>query len=160
MKKIGFVILCTLISNTAIAKTFYEQARDAGFKSCLETAKTLVKSLVNEDVYAAHNLWDMDSVDESFFDSMIVKYYTDGDSHISLTIVPRGEKCDWAYTESYPVEKPCKVVREEQFSQLEYSASLNENSMALVSDEGVYFYLSPSETGKTCLVTKREVFYE
>lgn len=160
MRKISVGLLCGLMSAVTMATTVDDQAKSAGFTNCLDTTKTLAEFLVKQNTHASHDFWNKDFVNERFFDSLIVKNYSDGDSHISLTVIPRGKQCDWSYTETYPIEKPCQIVREEQFSQMKYGGSLNQTTMTLNNEKGLYFYLTPSETGKTCLVTKREVFYQ
>lgn len=160
MSNIVRILAAFLVVQTSWATTVDEQAKSAGFTKCLETTKTLAEFLVKQNGHASHDFWNKDFVNDRFFDSLIVKDYSDGDSHISLTIIPRGKQCDWAYTETYPVEKPCQIVREESFKELKFGGSLNNTSMMLQNDNGLYFYLTPSESGNACLVTKRELFYE
>ncbi|WP_027873956.1 hypothetical protein [Spongiibacter marinus] len=160
MKKVGLTLLLSLVAQSSMATTVDEQAKSAGFTNCLETTKTLAEFLVKQNAHASHDFWNKDFVNERFFSSLIIKDYSDGDSHISLTVIPRGKQCDWSYTETYPVEKPCQIVREERLSEMKYGGSLNETTMALNNEKDLYFYLTPSETGRTCLVTKREIFYQ
>ncbi|MFC4259250.1 hypothetical protein ACFOZ5_09440 [Marinobacter lacisalsi] len=160
MKKVGLALLFSFAAQASLATTVEDQARAAGFTNCLETTKKLADFLVKKHAHASHDFWNKEAVNERFFDSVIVKDYSDGDSHISLTIVPRGGQCDWSYTETYPVEQPCQIVREEMFGEMDYAGSLNETTMALKNGNGLNYYLTPSESGNTCLVTKREVSYQ
>jgi len=160
MKKNAIYILLAALSTPAMANTVTDQAKGAGFTQCLETTETLANFLVGENAHASHDFWNSDNVNERFFNSLIVKDYSDGDSHISLTIVPRGNKCDWSSTETFTVEQPCQVVREEMFSEMSYGGSMNKTSLMLHKDNDLYYYLTPSESSKACLVTKREIFYQ
>lgn len=160
MKKVCVTLLLLLVVQSSMATTVGEQAKSAGFANCLETTKTLAEFLVKKNPHASHDFWNKDFVNERFFDSLIIKDYSDGDSHISLTVIPRGNQCDWSYTETYSSDKPCQIVREESFSEMKYSGSVNKTTMVLNNEKDLNFYLTPSETGKACLVTKREIFYQ
>lgn len=160
MRKAAIYLLLAGLSTSALANTVTDQAKSAGFTQCLETTETLANFLVKDSAHASHDFWNSDNVNERFFDSLIVKDYSDGDSHISLTVVPRENKCDWSYTETYPVEQPCQVVREEMLSDFSYGGSMNKTTIMLNNDNGLYYYITPSESGKACLVTKREIFYQ
>ncbi|MDN7124556.1 hypothetical protein J6I90_06650 [Pseudidiomarina sp. 1APP75-32.1] len=136
----------------------FERAQDVGVSKCLETVKSLSGVLVDEHAHGSHDMWSTDAPDERVFDSVIVKGYSDTDSHISMTVVPRDGACDWRYTETYVVEKACTVIRDDWFGEFGYLGALNETSLALSSEENVNIYLTPVVQGKMCLVSKRETY--
>lgn len=136
----------------------FERAEEVGVSQCLETVKSLSGVLVDQHAHGSHDMWGTDAPDARVFDSVIVKDYSDTDSHISMTVVPREGACDWRYTETYVVEKACTVIRDEWFGEFDYLGALNETSLVLSSAEDVNIYLTPVVQGKMCLVSKRETY--
>jgi len=161
MLKIRIFLICLLLaSQHSMGTSVEKQAKAIGFTACLDATKTVADFLIKKNAHSSHDIWSKKLVNERVFDSLIIKDYSDGDSHVSITVVPRGNECDWLYTETYMVEKPCQVLREERFGTLKYAGPMNTTTISLNNSKGLFLYLTPSETGRTCLVTKREVHYQ
>jgi hypothetical protein len=138
----------------------YERAVEVGMQQCLQTTKELSEFVLDGHAHGSHDMWGTEAPNDRPFDSLIVKEYSDGDSHISMTIMPREGACDWSYTETYVVEQSCSVIREEWFGDMKYTGALRDISVALHNDEGLNVYLTPVVAGEMCLVTKREVYIQ
>src|SRR5690606_26522344 len=94
--------------------------------------------------------------DKAMFSSFVVKHYSDGDSHISIVAAPRGDSCDIQWTETFAQEQACTVVRETLFRSFDFDSEVTRGSVRLTKGN-VSVYLTPTVSGDSCLVTRREL---
>ena len=159
MYKVVTVISLLIATSTNASTTVEDYAKTNGFTQCLARTKELSEFLVKNNSYGSHDFMAKKHPNENPLNSLIVKGYSDGDSHINLSVTPlKNGKCAWSYTETSIYEQACQVVREKTFSDSKFINTLNETTIALDSGDNLYHYLTPSQSGKYCLVTKRETF--
>jgi len=136
-------------------------AVDAKIKTCMAPLKEVASFIVKDGDHGSHDIWHEKDADSRPFFSLIVKKFSDGDSHVSFSIGPdKSGKCSAEYSETAYWPKACSVLREEVYAKYKYHASLNGTTTILRNDdETVYVYLTPQMQGNGCLSTRREVIY-
>lgn len=136
-------------------------AENAKIKTCMAQLKEVASFIVKDIDHGSHDIWHKNDADHRPFSSLIVKRFSDGDSHVSLSVGPdKSGKCSAEYNETAYWPKACSVLREETYAKFEYHGSLNGQTIILRNDdESVYVYLTPQMQGNGCLSTRREVIY-
>ena len=136
-------------------------AENAKIKTCMAQLKEVASFIVKDVDHGSHDIWNDKDADRRPFSSLIVKRFSDGDSHVSLSVGPdKSGKCSAEYNETAYWPKACSVLREEIYGEFKYHASLNESTTILRNDDkSVYVYLTPQMQGNGCLSTRREVIY-
>lgn len=152
------VAILMVLSSAGSANTVKEAAEESGIRACLN-AITLVSDMHLEDSqHTSHDYWATNRTDSAMFSSLVVKSYTDGGSHISIVASPRGDVCDIQWTESYAQEQRCSVVRETLFPNFVFVSEMAAGTIRLDTEDGqLSAYLTPSESGRACTVTRREL---
>jgi len=155
-----FTVIATalplLMSGNASADMLTDAVKEIGIKTCLAAIGSASKSHLEKADYGYHNIWATKDPDKAMFSSLVVKDYSDGDSHISIVASPRGDGCDIQWTETYVQEQACPVLCETLFRSFEFGGEVLGGSIQLTND-AMSVYLTPSESGKACLVTRREL---
>ncbi|MCQ4144801.1 MULTISPECIES: hypothetical protein [Vogesella] len=138
-----------------------DNAVDAKIKTCMAPLKKVASFIVKDGGHASHDIWNDKDADRRPFSSLIAKKYSDGDSHVSMSVGPdKSGRCSAEYNETAYWPKACTVLREEIYGEFKYHASLNESTTILRNDDkSVYVYLTPQMQGNGCLSTRREVIY-
>jgi hypothetical protein len=88
--------------------------------------------------------------------AVMMKDYSDGDSHITFHMNPEGNACDWSYTETYFVPSRCTETREKMIGEAEFVTGMGDT--AIYELGAVDYYLTDLKQG--CLFTKKESSYE
>jgi hypothetical protein len=162
---LGIAIFCfSAVSVIADDETtsVFDQAKKAGVIRCLKSLEQVSNYIIKKNKHSSHSIWAKDNVDLNGFSSFVVKEYTDGDSHVSILVVPTADKdtCFAEYNETSYWPKSCSVLREEVYKDWKYKSSLKESTVILKNDsDKVFIYLSPQNNGSACLSTRREVIF-
>lgn len=162
MKLLALALLLSVDTPTPAPDTnsIIERAEALGVTTCLSAVRELSTFLIGGMEYLSHDTWSTDGANEHFFSSLIIKQYTDGISHITMTVVPRGEQCDWSYTETFTTKRACSDMRAEEFGSLSEMTSPGGKNTILATNTSLFFYLTDVENGKACKVSKREMAYQ
>jgi len=159
-KLIIFLIFLS-ISTTAFGETSVTGiAKKAGIKKCLSAVIGMSDFIIGEGKHHTHASYNTNNPDNRMYSTLTSKYYSDGDSHVSIIVTPNtAGTCDAVYVETYALTNSCMVARENMFKEWKYSGVMNNNTIRLTnSDNSVDIYLTP-QGESVCLVSKREMVY-
>lgn len=160
---LGVTILYLSASNVIAGDdtTVYKNAKEAGVTKCLKIIQDVSAFIIKKNKHSSHDYWSKKNVNSTAFSSFVVKDYSDGDSHISIMVVPdANNNCYAEYRETSYWNKSCSVLREEIFKDWKYKTSLKESTVLLANEKDtVHVYLTPQNNGSGCLSTKREAIY-
>ncbi|AMO56694.1 hypothetical protein GZ77_03100 [Endozoicomonas montiporae] len=142
--------------------TVSSMAKENGINQCYSRIKSVADFYIEDKKHGTHAKWidDID-VDSRLYDALSVKDYSDGDSHIRIIAAPNGESgCDTSYSETFVLDQPCIIARDEVFNNWEFTGSLNNQTTVLQTKDGnANAYLTPQLNGKACMVTRTEISF-
>lgn len=166
MKVFGYILAlsaaASMVSAQAEETLPVRKADELALKKCRERIKTVADFLIESAPHGIDTTWNNKNTNGRLVSFFVSRGYSDGDSQINMQFAPNSAGgCDAVYTETFVIESPCSLVREDTLKKWKYRGSLNNATLILQNESGsVDFYLTP--TGKKanlCLVTKREVLY-
>ncbi len=162
MRKI-IITLSAVLAFNAHGETIIEtQATNNGVKKCAMSLKKVGDFILADKAHSTHSTWHNKNSDNRMYASLTSKYYSDGDSHVSVIAAPTSSgECDSTYIETFAFGKSCMLTREEIYKDWKYLGTMNKKTLMLENEGGsVNVYLTDQgNNDDICLVTKREVLY-
>ncbi len=151
---------CLSFAALASGTVVEETAREEGFKTCADALELVAGAAIADHKHSSHNHWHTDQTDGRMFTSLVSKYYSDGDGHVTITAAPVSSgNCDATYVETFALERNCMSARENIYDDWEFMTELNDTIVLQSESGGVNLYLTPQGSGNICLVSRREVVY-
>ncbi len=99
-----------------------------------------------------------------FFQAFILLSYNDQDSHVLLTAIPMGQRCEVSYKESFEINIPCMDAREALVKRWQMIGKLSNTTMVMRydhprdkkslptnEDDRAVAYLTQTRRGESCL---------
>lgn len=139
-------------AETSVTRTY----TDAGITACKEKTRQVTNYLVDGNKESSHVFWNKNNKNNRNVNALIMKNYSDGDSHIHVTMNPEGTACDWSYVETFFVPQRCIAAKETLMSDAKYDDSMGNTSV--YTKGALTFYLTELQQG--CLISKREAAYD
>lgn len=160
MKAIDKIIAAVLLvglSQASFAQTSIEKTLDKnGVTACRDEVKQVTRFLAKENGESSHVTWNSNQPNRRNVSAVMMKNYSDGDSHITFNMNPEGNACDWSYTETFFVPSRCTAVREKMISEADFATDMGDT--AIYESGSVDYYLTDLKQG--CLFTKKESSYQ
>lgn len=155
--KIAAAILMVGVSHASLAQTSIEKTlTENGVTACLEEVKRVTSFLAKDHGESSHVTWHTSQPNRRNVSAVMMKDYSDGDSHIIFSMNPEGNACDWSYTETYFVPSRCTAAREKMIGDADFVTDMGDT--AIYELGAVDYYLTDLKQG--CLFTKKEFSYQ
>lgn len=156
-KKIIIASLMAGMSHSVLAQTSIEKTLDEnGVTACRDEVRKVTKFLAKDHGESSHVTWHTTQPNRRNVSAVMMKDYSDGDSHITFNMNPEGNACDWSYTETYFVPSRCTATREKMIADADFVTEMGDT--AIYELGALDYYLTDLKQG--CLVTKKESSYQ
>lgn len=157
MNKTTFLIslLCGSASISALAENnMYKVLEAQNITQCNEEIISLADSVIGTKPHRILGHKHQGSDNETLFTATMALSYRDRESLVFFAADISGKSCSVRYSESYALQVPCNMARQEVFKKWEPLGKLNNNNTVLRSKRRPtqQAFLSTALTNSGCLI--------